>query len=174
MQLSEQWDYDDDETTQQQKQGGGGLRAQLEAALKKNKELETKLADTDAKLRKEAVNRIISSKGYKPKVAKLIPREVEPTDEAITKWLEDYADIFNLEKKEEDEGEKPAPAEPNPADDAANADYARQLAAMGAATGSGMPPMKEADLMKQIMDPTMDRKKLQDLIAAHGGGFGVG
>lgn len=173
--LSDQWDYDDDDNANQQ-QKGGGLRAQLEAALKKNKELETKLGETQTQLRKEAVSRIISSKGYKAKVAKLIPKDVDPTDEAITQWLDEYGDVLGADnlKQDSQQQQKQAPVEPDEGDDAANSEYARQMGAMGVVTGQGTQPGKDADLIKQIMDPGMDKQKLMALINAHGGGVGVG
>ena len=42
---------------------------------------------------------MLKDKGLKSpeKVAKLIPSDIEPTSEAVSKWLDDFADVFGLE-----------------------------------------------------------------------------
>lgn len=174
------WDDDDNDINQQQgnKGGqGGGLRAQLEAALKANKELRGELDKTKAQLRTEAVARVVQAKGLKPKVSKLIPADVEPTEEAITKWLEEWGDVFGGESLKETpaEPEKPKVAvEANADDDLNNAAYADRMRALGQATGQGAAPMKDEDLMRKLNDPGLERKDLMALIHAAGGGVGTG
>lgn len=172
--MSDQW-FDDDNDSNDGQQQGKGLRAQLEAALKKNRELEQKLQQSQKDLRREAVTRVIRDKGFKAKVAKLVPADVDPTDEAITKWLDEWGDVFGVDGLKEPE-QQPAQRQtvPDPADELSNAEYAQQLAAMGATTATAQAPVKDEDLMKRILDPNTDRKALMELINAHGGGVGVG
>lgn len=178
--VSNQWDDDDLEDNSQQQTPGKGLRQQLEAALKRNKELESKLAETTTQLRKEAVARVIQGKGLKAKVAKLIPNDVEPSEEAITKWLEEWGDVFGVdnlkETPPEDQGQQaPKPgAEPNPDDDLSNAAFADKLRAMGQVTGQATAPVKDEDVLRRLNDPNLDRKGLMELINAAGGGYGTG
>ncbi len=174
-QVSDDWDYDDDNSGQQQQQGkGNGLRQQLEAALRENKELKSKLETTQKDLRREAVARVIGSKGYKAKLAKLIPADVEPTDEGITKWLDEYGDLFGVDNMKEQQEQQQSTEAESTEDDEANSEFARQLGAMGRTTAGAQAPMKQEDLLKRIQDPSMDKKQLLDLIAAHGGGYGSG
>ncbi len=170
-----QWDYDDDETEPQQQTQGKGLRQQLEAALKRNKELETQLTETKGQLRKEAVARVIQGKGYKAKVAKLIPGDVDPTDEAISKWLEEWGDVFGTDNLKETPVEPvKAAVEPNADDDLSNAAFADKLRAMGMVTGQAAAPVKDEDMLRKLQSPDLDRKSLIELINAAGGGYGSG
>lgn len=178
--MSDQWDdYDDEnETGNQPQQQGKGMRAQLEKALKENTELKTKLAETQKQLRSEAVARVIQSKGLKGKVAKLIPGDVEPNEEAITKWLDEWGDVLGIdnlkETKSEGDIKPPPPVENSGDDDLSNAQYAEKMAALGRATQQAAPPMKEEDMLKRLQDPNLDRKALMEMINAAGGGYGVG
>jgi hypothetical protein len=174
-------DFDNDHQGQQQQPSkGGGMRAQLEEALKQNKELRKQLDTATKQLRSEAVARVIQGKGLKAKVAKLIPGDVEPNEEAITKWLDEWGDVFGVDNlkepaKEPEGTPAPKPAvEPNHDDDLSNAAYADQMRRMGQLTGQGQAPMKESDVMAKLTDPNTDRKELLNLIAQHGGGYGTG
>lgn len=175
-------DFDNDGQGQQQATKGGGMRAQLEEVLKQNRELRKQLDTANRQLRTATVADVLRAKGLKSKVAKLIPADVEPSEEAITKWLDEYGDVFGVENlkepvvKEADAGtEAPKPAvEPNHDDDLSNAEYANQMRRMGQLTGQGQAPMKEADIMAKLADPNLDRKELLNLIAQHGGGYGTG
>jgi hypothetical protein len=175
-----EWDYEEDDADnrpqqQRQESKGGGMRAQLEAALRENKELKQKLTTVEADLRREAVARVISAKGLKPKVAKLIPADVDPTDDAIGKWLEEWGDVFGVDNlKVEVEPESKPPVENSGEDDMTNQQYAERLAAMGRATSAGGPPMKDEDVLKKLQDPSLDRKSLMEMINAAGGGYGTG
>lgn len=82
-----------DESEQEQETSGKGLRAQLEQALNDKKGLETQLSELTAKVRQAEVSKVLSAKGVNAKIAKFIPSDVEG-EEAIGKWLEDYADVF--------------------------------------------------------------------------------
>lgn len=156
------------------------MRAQLEAALKQNSELRKQLDTANKQLRAVTVADVLRAKGLKPKVAKLIPADVEPNEEAITKWLDEYGDVFGVENlkepaKEAEGAQAPKPpVEPNHDDDLSNAEYANQMRRMGQLTGQGQAPMKESDVMAKLMDPNTDRKELLNLITQHGGGYGTG
>ncbi len=173
-QLSTDWDFDEDENSGQPQNKGGGLRAQLEQALKDNKELRGKLDAAEKNLRKEAVTRVISGKGYKPKLAKLIPADVEPTDEGITKWLDEYGDLFGVDNMKEQQEQQQQTDTASAEDDGANSEFAQQLAAMGRTTAGAQPPVKQEDILKRLQDPSLEKKALLEMIAAQGGGYGSG
>lgn len=97
------WDDDDQDQDQQSE---GNLVKQLRSALKaKDKELAT-LREQNVTLtksnRQRTVADVLASKKLDPKVAKLVPESVEPTPEAVTAWLDEYADIFGLKAKDDD------------------------------------------------------------------------
>jgi multidrug resistance efflux pump len=84
-----------DETAEQPR----GLRAQLEAVLAEKKALQEEVANLKGTVRSRQVADILSAKGVSPKVANLIPSNVEG-EEAVSKWLEDFSDVFGIKSGE--------------------------------------------------------------------------
>lgn len=70
-----------------------GLRAQLEATLAKLKEAEEVIGSYKTKERISTVEAAVTAKGLNAKVAKLIPTDVETTEQ-LEEWLNDYAEVF--------------------------------------------------------------------------------
>lgn len=83
-----------------------GLRAQLEATLAKLKEAEDTISSYKTKERISTVEAAVTAKGLNPKVAKLIPSEVETTD-ALEEWLNDYAEVFGYTADNNSSNPKP-------------------------------------------------------------------
>jgi hypothetical protein len=76
------------------------LRKQLKAKADAEKEMATKLAKLEGQVRKQTISEVLSSKGVPSKVAALIPGDVESTPEGVSKWLEEYGEVFNIPKSE--------------------------------------------------------------------------
>lgn len=141
-----------------------GLRTQLKAMQDQNKVLAEKLAAYDAQTRAGNIEKIVTERKLSPKVARLIPKDLEPTTDAVGKWLDEFTDVF-----------APPPADENNVDadgdeDASNTVDALQRIAR--AQSASMPPTKAVDLLAQINDPTMTPDKLMKLIVNEGGGYG--
>lgn len=78
-------DYDDGAMQQ--------VRRAHKAAVKRLKELENELQGYRTESRKRTVADVLTTRGYNPKIADLIPGDV--TNEAeIVSWLEERADVF--------------------------------------------------------------------------------
>jgi hypothetical protein len=90
-----------DDYERQEGGAGGGLRRQLEEVLAKNKELEKKLADRQAK----DAEALLKDKGLDPAVKELIPEGADPSE-----WIEKYAHLLGVKGTERD-------AQPAPSDD---------------------------------------------------------
>lgn len=93
--------YDDDEDDDQQGQQDNNAMRQLRKALKaeqaKNKEFEVKLAELSKANRGRAIQDVLAEKGLtNPKIANLIPQDIDPTAEAVGQWLEEYGDVFGV------------------------------------------------------------------------------
>jgi len=92
------YDYEDDdfETTD-----GGDLVKQLRKATKaKDKELAELKAQYEslAKANRErAIKDALASRGVNSKIAAFIPQDIDPTEESVSKWLNDYADVFGVD-----------------------------------------------------------------------------
>lgn len=78
-------DYDDNALAQ--------VRKAHKAATKRLKELEQELQGFRSESRKRSVQDVLTSRGFNPKLADLIPQELD-SQEAISAWLDDRADLF--------------------------------------------------------------------------------
>lgn len=76
------------------------LRKQLREQAKAYKALEGEVQSFKAEKRVTTVADALQKKGVNPKVAKLIPDTVEPTEEAVGKWLDEWADALNIQRTE--------------------------------------------------------------------------
>ena len=101
-------DDDDDDIGQQDNNAMRQLRKALKAEQAKNKEFEAKLAELSTANRGRAIQDVLAGKGLtNPKIAKLIPTDIDPTAEAVGAWLEEYGDVFGVGATPEESG-KPA------------------------------------------------------------------
>jgi hypothetical protein len=101
--------YDDDEDNDTTTDVVGQLRKVNRTLEKRAKELEQELAGLKSQTRQRTVKDVLQAKGLNPKIAALIPQDIEPTDEALVKWIEDYGDVFGVQTQTE---EKPAEKSP--------------------------------------------------------------
>lgn len=70
---------------------------------KRLKELEQEANSYKAQNRQRTVKDVLTSKGINPKVSAFIPQDLEPTEEAVTEWLNEYGDVFGLKTEDEKE-----------------------------------------------------------------------
>jgi hypothetical protein len=70
------------------------LRQVIKDGKKKNAEYETELKALRPQVRKQTVSQILSDLNVNPKVAGLVPSDVETTKDAIKAWVDEYGDIF--------------------------------------------------------------------------------
>jgi hypothetical protein len=150
------YDYDDDdfETTD-----GGDLVKQLRKATKaKDKELAELKAQYEslAKANRErAIKDALASRGVNSKIASFIPQDIDPTEESVSKWLEDYADVFGVETQA-------TQATPN-VDPKQAAAYQR----MTNAVEQGVTPEFQAQIHQKLMNAN-SREELDEIIRASG------
>ena len=76
---------------------------------KRLKELEQEATTLKTQTRQRTVKDVLSTKGINPKVAALIPQDIEPTEEAVSNWLNEWGDVFGVKTEEAAE---PAPVNP--------------------------------------------------------------
>ena len=101
--------YDDEEDDDTTTDVVGQLRKVNRALEKRAKELEQELSGLKTQTRQRTVKDVLQAKGLNPKIAALIPQDIEPTDDALVKWIEDYGDVFGVQTQTE---EKPAEKSP--------------------------------------------------------------
>ena len=79
------------------------LRKADRAKEKRIKELETELSGLRSVQREASIKSVLESKGVSPKIAKFIPQDIEPSSEALEAWIDENAEIFGLQKVEQQE-----------------------------------------------------------------------
>lgn len=72
------------------------VRRAERAKDKQLKELQAELESLRKFQRESTVSKVLSEKGINPKIAALIPSDMEATPEALTSWLEQFGDVFGV------------------------------------------------------------------------------
>ena len=81
------------------------LRKALKVEQRRSKELESSLGELTKSQRERVLKDVFASRGVNPKVATFIPNDLDASEEAISGWLEQNADVFGIQlqpKKEID------------------------------------------------------------------------
>ena len=150
------YDYEDDDDFTED--SSNDLVKQLRKASKqKDKELNELRAQFESLSkgqRERAIKDALAARGVNSKIASFIPQDIDPTEESVSKWLEDYADVFGIET-----GQNQTP-NVNPADAAA---YKR----MTNSADSGASPEHNGDIMQKLMNAN-SKEELDDVIRLSG------
>lgn len=150
--------FDDDDGVQQGSNLVRDLRKQLREKSKNEKTLNDQLAAAQGQLRENAVSTVLKDKGVSPKVAKLIPSDVDPTPEAVEKWLGEFGDVFNIKRDEnDDQGDGQEVQEASPDQETLQRINATTQTAQPAAVGN------EA-VMQRLRDPSLTKDQLLALV----------
>ena len=150
------YDYEDDDF---ETNDSNDLVKQLRKA---NKQKEKELAELKAEFenlskaqRERAIKDALASRGVNGKIAAFIPKDIDPTEESVSKWLEDYSDVFGIQQAE-------APATPN-VDPKQAAAYQR----MTNAVEQGASPEFQADIHRRLLN-AQSREELDEIIRSSG------
>jgi hypothetical protein len=73
------------------------LRKALKVEQRRNKDLESSLGELTKSQRERVLKDVFASRGVNPKVATFIPNDLDASEEAISSWLEQNADVFGIE-----------------------------------------------------------------------------
>ena len=131
------------------------LRKQLKAKEKELSEKDSALNNLSKTQRERAIKDALASRGVNSKIAAFIPQDIDPTEESVSKWLEDYADVFGYESNQTQ-----ATPNVNPADAAA---YKR----MTSTVETGVSPEHNDNIMQKLMNAN-SREELDDVIRLSG------
>ena len=154
------YDYEDDDDTDTTTESlSNDLVKQLRKA---NKQKDKELADLKSNFeslnkaqRERAIKDALESRGVNGKIASFIPQDIDPTEESVSKWLEDYADVFGIETSQTQ-----ATPNVNPNDAAA---YKR----MTNSADSGVSPEHNGDIMQKLMNAN-SKEELDEVIRLSG------
>ena len=149
-------DEDDDITTESN--SSNDLVKQLrKAAKQKDKELaelRSQFEGLSKAQRERTIKDALERRGVNQKIASFIPQDIDPTEESVSKWLEDYADVFGIELSQNQT------ANVDPADIAA---YKK----MTGTADAGLSPERGADVMSRLMNAN-SKEELDEIIAQSG------
>jgi hypothetical protein len=150
------YDYEDDDDFTEDT--SNDLVKQLRKASKqKDKELQelrSQFESLSKGQRERAIKDALAARGVNSKIAAFIPQDIDPTEESVSKWLEDYADVFGIEVSQTQTPNV------NPADAAA---YKR----MTNSADSGASPEHNGDIMQKLMNAN-SKEELDDVIRLSG------
>jgi hypothetical protein len=151
------YDYEDDDFDMDS--SGNDLVKQLRKATKqKDKELaelKAQFENLNKAQRERAIKDALASRGVNGKIAAFIPQDIDPTEESVSKWLEDYADVFGYESSQNQ-------ATPN-VDPAQAAAYKR----MTNTVETGVSPEHNDNIMQKLMNAN-SREELDEVIRMSG------
>ena len=150
------YDYEDDDFDTD---NGNDLVKQLRKANKQKEkelaELKTQFESISKSTRERAIKDALASRGVNGKIAAFIPQDIDPTEESVSKWLEDYADVFGYETQSNQ-------ATPN-VDPKQAAAYQR----MTNVVEQGATPEFQADVHRRLMNAN-SREELDEIIRSSG------
>jgi len=152
------YDYEDDDDFTTEDSSNDLVKQLRKASKQKDKELNELKAQFESlnkAQRERAIKDALASRGVNSKIASFIPQDIDPTEESVSKWLEDYADVFGIET-----GQTQATPNVNPNDAAA---YKR----MTNSADSGVSPEHNGDIMQRLMNAN-SKEELDEVIRLSG------
>lgn len=152
------YDYEDDDDFTMDDSSNDLVKQLRKATKQKDKELaelKAQFESLNKSQRERAIKDALASRGVNSKIASFIPQDIDPTEESVSKWLEDYADVFGIEVSQ-------TQATPNvdPSDAAA---YKR----MTNSADTGVSPEHNGDIMQKLMNANT-KEELDEVIRLSG------
>ena len=151
------YDYEDEDDITQDDSPNDLVKQLRKASKQKDKELAELRSQFDSLSkgqRERAIKDALAARGVNSKIAAFIPQDIDPTEESVSKWLEDYADVFGIEVSQTQTPNV------NPADAAA---YKR----MTNSADSGASPEHNGDIMQKLMNAN-SKEELDEVIRLSG------
>ena len=151
------YDYEDDDDFDTNDSSNDLVKQLRKASKQKDKELNELRAQFESLSkgqRDRAIKDALASRGVNSKIASFIPQDIDPTEESVSKWLEDYADVFGIEVSQNQTPNV------NPNDAAA---YKR----MTNSADSGVSPEHNGDIMQKLMNAN-SKEELDEVIKLSG------
>jgi hypothetical protein len=148
-------DEDDDIATDSSNDLVKQLRKAAKQKDKELQELRSQFDNLSKGQRERAIKDVLATRGVNSKIASFIPQDIDPTEESLSKWLDDYADVFGFES-----GQTQATPNVDPAQAAA---YKR----MTNTADSGASPEHNTDIMQKLLNAN-SREELDEVIRLSG------
>ena len=152
------YDYEDEDDDYTQDSSNDLVKQLRKAAKQKDKELaelREKFEGLSKAQRERTIKDALERRGVNQKIASFIPQDIDPTEESVSKWLSDYADVFGIELEQNQ-------SKPN-VDPAQAAAYKR----MTSTVESSASPDAADDIYRRLMNAN-SREELDEVIRASG------
>jgi len=151
------YDYEDDdiETTDSSNDLVKQLRKAAKQKDKELQELRQQFESLNKAQRERAIKDALASRGVNQKIAAFIPQDIDPTEESVSKWLGEYADVFGFETAAETQKPNVDPAQ------------AQAYQRLTGAADSGFTPERGEDIMSKLMN-AQSREELDEIIQKSG------
>ena len=152
------FEYEDEDDDFTQESGNNDLVKQLrKAAKQKDKELaelRAQFENVSKAQRERNIKDVLESRGVNSKIAKFIPSDLDPTEESLSKWLDENGDVFGFQATESNQ-----PV----VDPAQAAAYKR----MNNVTEQGLTPDSHDDIMRKLLSAN-SKEELDEVIRQSG------
>ena len=156
--LMSNYDYEDEDDNDSQESLSNDLVKQLRKANKQKEkelaELKSQFENLSKAQRDRAIKDVLEARGVNKKISSFIPSDIDPTEESLSKWLDDNADVFGIQ----------APETSKPAVDPAQAAAYKK---MNNAVEQGLTPDSADDIMRKLMSAN-SREELDEVIRNSG------
>ena len=152
------YDYEDDDDFTTDDSSNDLVKQLRKASKAKDKELNELKAQFESlnkAQRERAIKDALAARGVNSKIASFIPQDIDPTEESVSKWLEDYADVFGIETSQ-------TQAQPN-----VNPNDAAAYKRMTNSADSGVSPEHNGDIMQKLMNAN-SKEELDEVIRLSG------
>jgi HD-GYP domain-containing protein (c-di-GMP phosphodiesterase class II) len=152
-------DYEDDDFDLEDNSSNtnNDLVKQLRKANKQKEkelsELQAKMGELSKAQRERAIKDVLEARGVNKKIASFIPQDLDPTEESLSKWLDDNGDVFGLNTE----------SNQNNVDPAAAAAYQK----MNQTVNQGLTPDSNDDIMKRLLSAETP-EQLQEVMRQSG------
>ena len=152
------YDYEDDDDFSIEDQANDLVKQLRKANKQKEKELaelKSQFENLSKAQRERAIKDALASRGVNQKIASFIPQDIDPTEESVSKWLEEYADVFGVQ------------VESNQATPNVDPAVAKQYQKMTRSVESGQVPDGADDVMRRLLN-AQTREELDEVIRQSG------
>lgn len=93
--------WDDDIDVEDESELVKQLRAVIKAGKKANEELSAKVSSLEPEVRSTKLVKTLTKLGItNPKIAGLVPKDLEPTEDSVKAWVDEYGDLFGITANE--------------------------------------------------------------------------
>ena len=155
--LMSNYDLEDDDEDTTTVDSSNDLVKQLRKANKQKEkelaELKSQFENLSKAQRDRAIKDVLEARGVNKKISAFIPSDIDPTEESLSKWLNEYGDVFGVSTEPEQPVVDPAQA----------AAYKK----MNNTVDSGLTPDSSDDILRKILS-TNSKEELDEVLRQSG------